>query len=290
MRLSAADLRPLSHLQLQGDLRSWADVDLPGLGRRAEVYVWLPPGYDDGEEPYPVLYLHDGDNLFLDERAYGRVSWEVDRAMTALAAGGLPAIVVAVPCHPTLRAEEYTQHAHPSGGGGRAEDYARFLCDELKPAIDEVLRTRPQPEHTLTAGSSLGGVVSTYLWTSRQDVFGGAGAFSPAFWWPGERVLDEIAAQLSAGELAGRVYVDVGGHEQHDDARINRLYVEHAERLVALLRDGGVPVQYVFDSSAYHFEDAWARRFPAAVAWLLCGYAAPAPPFVLGARAASEAR
>lgn len=280
MRLAADDLRPVLHPTLAGDLRSWTDVELPGLGRRAEVYVWLPPGYDEGQDRYPVLYLHDGHNLFLAERANGGVSWEVDRALSGLARDGLPAIAVAVPCHPTLRHEEYTQHRHPLLGGGRAEDYSRFLCDELKPAVDAVLRTRPGPEDTVTAGSSLGGVVSAHLWSSRQDVFGGAGVFSPAFWWPGERVLDELAADLDAGRLHGRVHVDVGGFEQPEDPVINGLYVEQAERFVGLLREGGIPVRYVFDSAAYHFEDAWARRFPAAVAWLLRGYAAPPPPHV----------
>ncbi|SOC55108.1 alpha/beta hydrolase [Ornithinimicrobium cerasi] len=290
MILTPGGLRPIRHPQLQGDLRSWTDVELPGLGRRAEVYAWLPPGYDEGDERYPVLYLHDGHNVFLDERANGGVSWDVDRAMTRLAQDGLAAIVVAVPCHPTLRHEEYTQHPHPLSGGGRAADYARFLCEELKPAVDATLRTRPEPRHTLTAGSSLGGVVSAYLWASRQDVFGGAGVFSPAFWWPGDRALDEVAAQLAVGGLEGRVHVDVGGLEQPGDPVINGLYVEQAERLVGILRDGGIPVHYVFDSAAAHFEDAWARRFPGAVRWLLDGYAADPPPHVVAAEEQDEPR
>lgn len=289
MRLDTADLRPLRHPRLLGDLRSWTDVDLPGLGRSAEVYVWLPPGHDRGETRYPVLYLHDGDNAFLPERAFGGVCWEVDRAMTRLAEDGVPAIVVALPCHPGLRHEEYSQHPRPGVSPGRARDYARLLVEELKPAVDAALPTLPGPEHTVTAGSSLGGVVSAYLWEQHQDVFGGVGLFSPAFWWPGDdRIVQDLGAGLAAGRLRGRVHLDVGGHEQHDDPVIERLYVEHAEALRGHLVRAGVPVRYVYDSQAYHFEDAWARRFPAAAEWLLHGYAVPPPPFVLTDLAARE--
>ncbi|MGD8199935.1 alpha/beta hydrolase [Ornithinimicrobium sp. W1679] len=276
MKLAPDDLRPVTDPHLRGDLRSWTEVELPGLDRRAEVYAWLPPGYDDGEERYPVIYLHDGHNAFLPGRSFAGAAWEVDGAMTDLARDGIPAIVVAVPCSPTGRAEEYTQYAMPGEGGGRAADYASFLVDHLKPAVDAVLRTRPQPEHTVTAGSSLGGVVSTYLWERHPDVFGGAGVFSPAFWWPGEQALLDLEAALR-GRAPGRVYVDVGGHERPDDAGIERRYVEDAERLVRALRDAGVPVRYVYDSQAHHAEPAWAERFPSAVRWLLRGYAV-APP------------
>ncbi|GGK62233.1 alpha/beta hydrolase [Ornithinimicrobium pekingense] len=294
MRLSTDDLTPLRHDTLHGDLRSWRDVELPGLGRRAEVYAWLPPGYDDGEARYPVLYLHDGHNMFLPGRAFGGATWQVDRAMTALARDGIPAIVVAVPCHPTERGEEYTPHHLPGVGGGRADRYATFLAEHLKPAVDAVLRTRPEPEHTLTAGSSLGGVVSAYLWSARPDVFGGAGVFSPAWWWPdtqvGERGLEDVERALAQGPPAGRVYLDVGGREHHLDEDVRKHYVACAERLAGRLREAGVPLRYVFDSAGYHFETAWAERFPAAAAWLLRGYAVEPPPYVQQDLAERDAR
>ena len=284
MRLTADDLLPLRHDGLRGDLRSWRDVELPGLDRRAEVYAWLPPGYDTGDARYPVLYLHDGDNMFLPERAFGGATWGVDRAMSVLAHDGIPAIVVAVPCHPTQRGEEYTPYHLPGVGGGRADRYAAFLADHLKPAVDAVLRTRPEPEHTLTAGSSLGGVVSAYLWSTRPDTFGGAGVFSPAYWWPdtrlGECSLEDVERVLAQGPPAGRVYLDVGGREHHLDEQVRAHYVTSAARLADALLRAGVPLRYVLDSAGYHFETAWAERFPAAAAWLLRGYAVEPPPYV----------
>lgn len=284
--LDPRDLRPVQAPAEVGDLRSWTDVDLPGLGRRAEIYAWLPPGYDDDradsgdqtQKRYPVLYLHDGHNLFLPERTFEGESWRVGQAMTSLAAQGIPAIVIGIPCHPQERGAEYTQYPHAEHGGGRAADYAAFLVDHLKPAVDAALRTRPEPEHTVVVGSSLGAVISAYLWLEHQDVFGGAGLFSPAFWWPGEQALLDLERELAQGTLQGRVYLDAGGHEEPGQPDIERAYVEDAERLLAALRRAQVPVRYVYDAAAYHFETAWAERFPAAAAWLLRGYAA-APPF-----------
>jgi predicted alpha/beta superfamily hydrolase len=284
MMLAADGLLPVRHDGVHGDLRSWPDVALPGLDRAAEIYAWLPPGYDAGDDRYPVLYLHDGHTMFLPERSYAGATWQVDRAMTALAADGLPAIVVAVPCSPTHRGEEYTPYHLPGVGGGRADRYAAFLADHLKPAVDAVLRTRPEPQHTLTAGSSLGGVVSAYLWSTRPDTFGGAGIFSPAWWWPdtqqGERGLADVERAVLEGPPPGRVYLDVGGREHHLDEEIRQHYVVHAERLGRTLARAGVPLRYVFDSAGYHVETAWAERFPAAAAWLLRGYAVEPPPYV----------
>lgn len=281
MLLDPADLLPV-HCpdgDDHGDLRSWRDIELPGLDRSAEIYAWLPPGYEERPDArYPVLYLHDGHNLFLRSRTFEGASWDVGRAMTGLAAEGIRAIVVGIPCHPEQRSEEYTQYPHPERGGGRAADYAAFLVEHLKPAVDAALRTLPGPEHTVVAGSSLGGVVSAYLWLEHPDVFGGAGLFSPAFWWPGEQALTDLEQALAVGSLRGRVHLDVGGHEQPDQPEIERAYVQDAERLLGALRAAQVPVRYVYDSTAYHFETAWADRFPVAAAWLLQGYAAP-PPF-----------
>lgn len=286
MRLDPADLLPIRDTDVVGDLRSWRDVELPGLHRRAEIYAWLPPGHDSGTTNYPVLYLHDGHNLFLPNRAFGGATWEVDRAMSTLAQRGLPAIVIGIPCHPIARGDEYTAHGSPDTGGGRAADYAAFLADALKPAVDAALHTLPGPEHTLVAGSSLGAVVSAHLWATRSDVFGGAGLFSPAYYWPtedlGEQGLRDVEAALGSGRRGegSRVYLDVGGRENHLDPHIERQYVEHAERLLSGLREAQVPVRYVYDSQGYHFETAWAERFPAAVAWLLSGYAVAPPPYV----------
>lgn len=262
-----------------GDLRVMRQVRVPRLDRVTDIFAWLPASYDESERRYPVVYFHDGGNLFDPALAHGGVTWAVDRALTALAAAGLEAIAIGVPCSATARGDEYTPYPHPELGGGHASAYVDFLAEDLKPEVDRSLRTLADPAHTLVAGSSLGGVVSMQCWLTRPDVFGAAGVFSPAFWWPGRPMLDEVRQRLSTWPVAThqRVYLDVGGREQPDDPEIDAAYVRDAEEVVGWLRAAGVPVRYLFDSQGVHHETAWAQRLPEALRWLLSGYAVASP-------------
>lgn len=267
-----------------GDLRSWRNVRLPGLDRRADISVWLPPGYRRGTQRYPVVYLHDGGNLFDVRTSFAGTTWRADEAFTWLHTQGLDAIAVGVPCSPDRRIEEYAPYLseqvrsrEPGLGAPAADDYVDFLTDHLKPWVDTTLRTRPEREHTLTAGSSMGGVVSMHAWVRRPDVFAGIGAFSTAFWVPGEPQLLEIERAVAAPHPPTRVYLDVGGRETPDDPERQLAYRTDTERVVAALQSAAVPVRYTYDSAAPHFESAWAERLPAALDWLLRGYAAGSP-------------
>ncbi|WP_109473466.1 alpha/beta hydrolase [Ornithinimicrobium cavernae] len=268
-----------------GDLRVWRDVALPGLDRRSDIYVWLPPAYDrDRQSRYPVVYLHDGGNLFDPRVSFAGATWSADRALTALHEQGTDVIAVGIPCSPDHRIEEYAPYLghrvradHPDLGTAHADAYVAFLTDHLKPWVDSSLRTRPDREHTLVAGSSMGGVVSMHAWVRRPDVFGGVGAFSSAFWVPGEAHLRDIEAAVSAPHPPSRFYLDVGGREEPEDPAAQSAYLRDTERVVAALRASETPVRYVYDSQAYHFETAWAERLPSALAWLSTGYAVTRP-------------
>lgn len=263
--------------RVTGDLRWWRDVSLPGLGRRADICVWLPPGYRRSRRRYPVVYLHDGGNLFDARTAYAGATWQAGEALTWLHGQGLDVIAVGVPASPDRRIEEYSPYAQPGVGGGDADAYVDFLADHLKPWVDTALRTRPEREHTLVAGSSLGGVVSLHAWVRRPDVFGGVGAFSTAFWVPGERHLTDLERAIAAPHDPTRFYLDVGGREIPDAPRRQVSYRQDTERIVRALLDADVPVRYTYDSAAFHFETAWAERLPQALAWLLEGYAVERP-------------
>lgn len=253
-------------------------MELPGLGRRSDLYVWLPPGYTRRRaRRYPVIYLHDGGNLFDRRTAFAGETWEADRALTGLHEKGHDVIAVGIPCSPDRRIEEYSPYYQVGVGGGDADTYVTFLTDHLKPWVDAALRTRPEREHTMIAGSSLGGVVSLHAWLRRPDVFGGVGAFSTAFWVPGERHLLELEEALAAPHPPTRFSLDVGGQEIPDAAHRQDAYQRDTERIVGAMQRAGVPLLYTYDSQSFHFESAWAARLPAALAWLTAGYAVEQP-------------
>jgi glycosidase/enterochelin esterase-like enzyme len=161
---------------VKGRLVYWTDVSSAFLGPKRNVEIWLPPGYD--EHPgmrYPVLYMHDGQNLFDPRIANTGVDWGVDEAVTRLVSQGvMPPIIVVGVWSTSARSSEYSPwHDAPK--------YARFLIEELMPRVNREFRTRTGPSNTAVMGSSMGGLLSFYLVTHHPDVFGACGCESTHF-------------------------------------------------------------------------------------------------------------
>lgn len=159
-----------------GRLVYWTDVHSAFLGPTRNVEIWLPPGYDDDRSTrYPVLYMHDGQNLFDPRIANTGVDWGVDEAVVRLVDRGIipPVIVVGV-WSSTSRGPEYSPWR-------AAPDYARFLLEELMPRVNAAFRTRTGPANTAVMGSSMGGLLSFFLVTHHPDVFGACGCLSSHF-------------------------------------------------------------------------------------------------------------
>jgi predicted alpha/beta superfamily hydrolase len=247
-----------------------------------EVQVWLPPGYErDAEARYPVLYLHDGQNVF-DAQAAG-AEWQVDEAaQRGITAGRLrPFIVVAVSSTVT-RTLDYTPSAmwvpaerlgRPEGerqGGGVAA-YGRFLAEELKPLIDARFRTRPGVADTAVGGSSFGGLASLWLALHRADTFGAAWVVSPSVWWDDQIVLRDLPAAARAD--APRLWVDMGAQEGEQAVTLARALTQQ------LARRGwpGERLRFVEDPRGSHDEASWARRVPAMLDFLYGAASAPRP-------------
>jgi predicted alpha/beta superfamily hydrolase len=241
---------------LTGDIRDLGVIASRHVSPRA-VQVWLPPGYErDPARRHPVLYLHDGQNVF-DARAAG-AEWQVDEVAQRLVDGGAirPPIVVAVASNGD-RFDDYTPWPHTLDGvtrGGRAANYGRFLVEELKPLIDARFRTLPAREHTALGGSSLGGLVTMWLLLEHAATFSAGLVVSPSVWWArGEIVAAVQQAALPAGLAPPKVWLCVG-------AREGRAMV-HGARLLrdALLQRGWAPVG-VEEPGGGHDEASWADR------------------------------
>ena len=227
------------------------------------VTVYLPPGYDEGKERYPVLYMQDGQNLFDAERAYipgqhWRLKEAADAAITERTAA--PVIIVGIDHAGVARVDEYTPTRDPRHkGGGRADDYARLLLEELKPLIDSRYRTRP--DDSAIGGSSLGGLVAIYLVLKHPRVFPRAAVMSPSVWWDKRAILREVDAFEGPRP---RIWLDIGGREGADA-------LAGARALRDRLRAHGWNdrlLRYYEDRRGDHSERAWARRVRQALEFL----------------------
>jgi predicted alpha/beta superfamily hydrolase len=247
-----------------GNVQVLTGVESPQLRNVRDLYVYLPPSYANDERRYPVVYMHDGQNLFDRATSFGE-EWEVDQTLEAASREGLEAIVVGIPNTGAARLDEYSPFVQPRRGGGRGGAYLDFIIDAIKPIVDADFRTLPGRATTGIAGSSMGGLISLYAFFRRPDVFGFVGALSPALWFGERRIFDFIDA---APFVEGRIYLDCGTREGAaevvDVARMRDLLMRKGYRL---RRD----LLYVVARGAGHDERAWGGRLPRAVRFLLAG-------------------
>jgi predicted alpha/beta superfamily hydrolase len=252
-------------------------LDFPAtkLGNNRTIVVWLPPGYDDGdsETRYPVLYMHDGQNIFDAYSSYIGVEWNVDESLTRMIESGQvrPLIVVGI-YNTSERVFEYTDVPDRDRGGGGASLYADFLVNELKPFIDSQYRTLPDRANTGVMGSSLGANVSIYLAWNRPDVFSKVGAMSTAYGWAGGHLILYLEEEeLPSGT---KLWLDLGtaeGSGDRDGDGVPDLLAMHRQARDVLMEKGMElkrDLRYVEDVGAVHNERAWASRLPRALEFL----------------------
>jgi predicted alpha/beta superfamily hydrolase len=192
--------------QAPGTLEIIADVHSPQLWNRRDILVYTPASYARTDRRYPVLYMHDGQNLFDPTTSFAG-EWGVDQAMESAVPGGIQAIVVGIPNMGVDRTKEYSPFTDPRHGKGAGDAYLDFILGTLKPMIDERYRTRPDRESTGILGSSLGGLISLYAFFRAPSRFGFAGVMSPALWFAGTKIFPYVK---EAANVPGRLYLDVG--------------------------------------------------------------------------------
>ncbi|HEX6626557.1 MAG TPA: alpha/beta hydrolase-fold protein [Gemmatimonadaceae bacterium] len=234
----------------------------PQLDNERELLVSLPAHYESKESRYPVIYMHDGQNLFDPAMSFSG-SWNVDVAMAELSLGGLEAIVVGIPNMGHERIAEYSPFEQTEVGEGRGDLYLDFLINTVKPLIDARYFTLPDREHTGIVGSSLGGLISLYAFFRYPRVFGFAGVLSPSLWLNHGAIFSFIEqAPFSPGKL----YLDVGDRE-------GPRHVANAKEMRDLLEAKGYrpgrDLLWVEEEMGHHHEAAWARRFQAALPFLV---------------------
>ena len=238
----------------------------PELEDDLTILVYRPPGYDGSSARYPVLYLHDGANVFDAATAYAGVEWGVDEAAEQLALEGLECMVVAVEVRGEHRNTDFTPFkSRVNGYAPGADTYTRFLTETLKSFIDNKYRTLGDREHTGVAGALFGGLISLDAGLTRADIYGFIGALSPSLWLGEFEMFGWLETQDPSGS---RIYVDMGTHEG-DDIDFAALTQRQAKILATLLEGRGAKVRFVTGEGHWHDETAWAERLPAALRWFL---------------------
>ena len=234
----------------------------PQLRNRRNVDVYLPDSYGDARGRYPVVYLHDGQNLSDPAVAFGGNTWRIDDGLRLLHARGIDPIIVGVHNTGERRLTEYSPFPDSSHHGGGGDRYVRFLADTVKPRIDRAYRTRRDRHGTVIGGSSMGGLVSLYAFFRRLSPFGHAMVMSPSIWFGGREILRFIDRTKY---ISGRIYMDVGTSE-------GAATVRDARALAKLLRAKGYKresLKYIEAEGHQHREADWARRLPSALEFVL---------------------
>jgi predicted alpha/beta superfamily hydrolase len=246
-----------------GTMKALAQLESPQLGNRRDILVYLPPSYNRSQRRYPVIYMHDGQNLFDRATSFGE-EWEVDQTLEAASRDGLEAIVVGIPNLGEERLNEYSPwHDRRHDQGGKGSAYLEFIVHTLKPLIDRDFRTLPGRESTGIAGSSMGGLISLYAFFKHSLTFGFVGVMSPALWFAGHSIFPFIKERPF---VPGRIYLDVGtsegSEELHDVRRLRDLLAQKGYRT-------GRDLLYVVEMGGQHNERAWARRLRRELHFLL---------------------
>jgi predicted alpha/beta superfamily hydrolase len=247
------------------------------------VDVWAPPG-QPADARLPVIYMHDGQNLFDPSTAFAGVDWGIGDAMLqVMAESGVPgAIIVGVwnseqrwrdyaPLAPMLALRgtpEWEIMLERAGGIPQSDGYLRFLVQELKPLIDAAYPTLPGREHTFVMGSSMGGLISLYAVERYPEVFGGAACVSTH--WPagGGGLVDAMGAALPpAGRH--RLYFDYG------TKTLDESYEPLQQRMDEHLRAAGYRHGVDWETNKFpgaeHSERSWRKRAHIPLRFLLAG-------------------
>ncbi len=242
-----------------------------------QITILLPRGYDENTwKRYPVVYFHDGQNVLFPGGPFG--TWDADRIAGYEASQGRmrEAILVAIPngnSYGSNRLEEYL----PDGDSivyldapysGKAAAYAQWLLDNVMPTLDFNFRTRGGAGDTLTAGSSMGGLVSDYLGVRHGDRFGTVGIFSPAYW-----AADNYMATRTIGAGTARAFLSMGTAESSSGESSSNVYWQDAVTSYGSYVRGGhaanADVLFTGVAGGLHNEPAWARLLPRFFAWAL---------------------
>lgn len=266
-----------------GNLDIYEDFQSQHVAPRT-VRVWTPADYDP-EQKYEVIYMHDGQNLFDASITWNQQEWGVDECISALLAAGeiRPCIVVGVDNISEIRYEEYYPSAIcseiapgvlPEDFKPLGDEYLRFLVEEVKPFIDSNYSTLTDASHTFVAGSSCGGLISSYALCEYPEVFGGAACLSThcSLMNPHTTVDQKPAAEAYLNYLQAKLPADHLLYMDRGDCTLDSSYAEPQEAINQMIGSLGwdeSDYMYRFFPGHSHSENDWKSRLDIPIRFLL---------------------
>ncbi|MEW4618577.1 alpha/beta hydrolase [Streptococcus xiaochunlingii] len=257
------------------------ELKVPYTGKLRRVRVLLPKNYEtDTDRRYPVVYFHDGQNVFYSKEAYVGHSWKVIPAIKRNPDISRM-IVVAIDNDGLQRMNEYSAWKYKESNipgmqfGGKGIEYGEFVMEVVKPFIDQEYRTLADREHTAMIGSSLGGNITQFLGLDYQDQIGCLGVFSSANWLHQEAFDRYIERKKLYADQ--RIYIYVGTEEADDTDKtlmagnIKQAYIDSSLRYYHDVIQQGVALENIairIQSGAIHHEEAWAENLPECLRFL----------------------
>ena len=217
------------------------------LDSKRDFFVWLPPGYDQNTlKSFPVLYLHDGQNLIDPATSYTGKDWRVDETVTRLIKEYKINEIIVVGIYNTEdRLEEYSDTK-------KGEKYQKFIIEELKPFIDSKYRTLSDNKNTAIMGSSMGGLASFITSWKHPEVFSMAGCMSSSFYYNDEKVFKMID-EYDGPKKHIKFYID---HGEDGLIRGQRMFCKLSKLGYIIGND----LDYFYAPGAEHNETEWAKR------------------------------
>lgn len=269
----------------KGTVHIIEDFLMPQLNRKRNLRIYLPPEYENSKDKYPVIYMHDAQNLFdVSTAAYGMI-WDAaniaDRLYNEEKIKGI--IIVGIDNDSSVRYNEYSPWRNEeisnllyglkesTNKGGQGFEYIDFIVDTLKPYIDSNYKTLPDRGNTAIGGSSMGGYISLCAGIKYQNIFSKVAALSSAIWFSEEDIKKFIEITGKRDDM--KIYMDIGTQEtsNRDIHEFPQIYLNSNKNTYEVLKKVGFDdreVKFIVLEGAVHSEMEWALRLPEALEWL----------------------
>lgn len=248
------------------------ELFVPYTKKKRRIRVLLPVNYFNEDARYPVVYMHDGQNVFYSRESFSGYSWKTIPTIKRNA--DLPKmIIVGIDNDNENRLSEYSPWKFENENIVSADvmspfgsEYGEFVIEVVKPYIDQHYRTNREKEFTAMVGSSLGGSISQYLGAKYSDVIGCLGIFSSANWLF-QNSFDKFMKDSDFREQ--KVFIMVGTNEFNEgdadlmSGNINQYYIDSSLTYYRQLLEKGVEVNnldLVIAAGEKHSEKAWAKH------------------------------